>query len=165
MNYNLKLILFALRILTLIVASGLMIWGLTKYHYTKKLFHHHYCSQPEQTKLALKISLILFGGGTLFFSSLILWIPNDILNISFSFLSSLATIFAAIVALIVFQDYKKQKQTEILSKIAEEKIKTFHMINKEVISVITYVSSYHENSIYFLSKQIKKILIQKAINF
>lgn len=98
----------------------------------KSLFQQYYQLQPKHIQISIKTGLILFISGNLFFLVLKISVSTNTLNIYFSLLSSLATIFAAFVAFILFQDYKSQKQAEVLSQLAEKKLLAFKKIGKKI---------------------------------
>lgn len=126
----------------------------------KSLFQKCYQSQPNQIQITIKIGLSLFIGGSLLFLILKQWLSNNTLTTYFSLLSGLATIFAACVALIVFQDYKQQKQAEVLAKLAEEKQLKFDPIAIKLINLSNFIDIHCFNFNIYFNNNNKKLLIE-----
>ncbi|MDI2113439.1 hypothetical protein [Commensalibacter nepenthis] len=84
----------------------------------------------------------IFGIGTIAFVIISRYFSLETLNSYFSLLSSLTTIFAALVAVLITQDFRKQKRAELLSEFSKEKSDTIIWVFEQLFSISTSIELY-----------------------
>ncbi|CAI3926498.1 unnamed protein product [Commensalibacter communis] len=96
---------------------------------------------PNGLKLSALAGQILiaflgvFGIATIAFIITARYLSLETLNSYFSLLSSLTTIFAALIAIFITQDFRKQKRAELLSKFSKEKSETIFWIYDQLFTI------------------------------
>lgn len=136
------------------------------YKKTIVTFVTNYLNPSRLIKQILMTFLGIFGLGTIAFIITAKYFSLETLNSYFSLLSSLTTVFAALVAVFVTQDFRKQKRAELLSDLSKERSKTIIWIYEQLQPIATAIeincTIIDQNSIEFynfesLSKKLQEI--------
>lgn len=114
---------------------------------------------------------VIFIIGTITFIITVRYFSLETLNSYFYLLSSLTTIFAALVAVFVTQDFRQQKRMEYLSKTASHALKYTEKLKQHISNLTIEFSSlnntvkFSETNIQEISEKIKKFQEKYNKNF